>query len=94
MAQLDKLDCVVPVDYISENKAMDIVNFTGAEYMKSNVDFSWKGLPDIYVIFGSHEVLLAELDEAKQKAASEKCCDESLYRRGNDAHMGSSGLSA
>lgn len=71
MAQLDKLDCVVPVDYISENKAMDIVNFTGAEYMKSNVDFSWKGLPDIYVIFGSHEVLLAELDEAKQKAASE-----------------------
>jgi len=53
------------------DKAMDIVNFTGAEYMKSNVDFSWKGLPDIYVIFGSHEVLLAELDEAKQKAASE-----------------------
>ena len=69
MEGLDKFDCIIPACYMKEqDQVMQRINLNNVEYMKSPIEYSWKGLPDMYIIYGSYEVLIAELPEAKEKA--------------------------
>lgn len=69
MERLDKFDCIIPACYMKEqDQVMQRINLNNVEYMKSSIEYSWKGLPDMYIIYGSYEVLIAELPEAKEKA--------------------------
>ena len=69
MERIDKFDCIIPACYMKgQDQAMQKINLNNVEYMKSSIEYSWKGLPDMYIIYGSYEVLIAELPEAKEKA--------------------------
>lgn len=68
MRRKDKLDCIIPASYIIEqDKVINKVDLQNVGYMKSPIAYSWKGLPEMYVIYGSYEVLISQLSEAKEK---------------------------
>ena len=68
MRRKDKLDCIIPSSYIIEqDKVINKVDLQNVGYMKSPIAYSWKGLPEMYVIYGSYEVLISQLSEAKEK---------------------------
>ena len=50
-----------------QDQVMQRINLNNVEYMKSPIEYSWK-VPDMYIIYGSYEVLIAELPEAKKKS--------------------------
>ncbi len=72
MRERDPQDCMIPAEYmLRQDQALKQLDFSGAEYVLSPIEFSWRGLPPMYVIYGSCEILLAQLEEAREKAAAE-----------------------